>query len=223
MSKALRNDLFRAVEAGGLNTADVELSRLDDTGQELIEHKRSGSRITFGFIRPDQYFMDSIVGTDDTSHPELEYSPNWEDVLTSVRRWAERVKEWDVVPDLWAAGFNQEDLLAPETDLDNAPFSPDERDEISLRIDEIKRQAREIGELSAEQIARIDEKLDYLKAASERVGRKDWRIMLYGLGLGMIANDLVPQHVVETIITMTIHGLGHIFGLGGLPPALPPQ
>jgi hypothetical protein len=102
MSKALRNDLFRSVVEGGLNTADVELSRLD-TGQERIEHKRSGSCLTFGLVRPGQYMMDSIVGTDDTSMPELEYGLNWEDLLTSVRRWAERVKEWDDVPDLWTA------------------------------------------------------------------------------------------------------------------------
>jgi hypothetical protein len=30
--------------------------------------------------------------------------------------------------------------------------------------------------------------------------------MLYGLRLGMIVNDLVPPNVVQTIITMTIHG-----------------
>jgi hypothetical protein len=119
--------------------------------------------------------------------------------------------------------FNQYDLLTPETDVDNAPFSPDEQAAISLQIDEIKWQARQIGELSAEQIAGIDQKLEYLKEASERVGQKDWRIILYGLGLGMIVNDLVPPQVVQTIITMTIHGLVQIFGLGGMPPALPPQ
>jgi hypothetical protein len=34
---------------------------------------------------------------------------------------------------------------------------------------------------------------------------------------------VVPPHVLNTILTTAIHGVGHLFGIGGLPPALPPQ
>ncbi|MGO8725441.1 MAG: hypothetical protein ACLQK8_01790 [Streptosporangiaceae bacterium] len=47
--------------------------------------------------------------------------------------------------------------------------------------------------------------------------------LLYGAAFGMIVNDAVPAHVVQGIIAMIIHGLGHLLGLGGVPPALPPQ
>jgi len=86
----------------------------------------------------------------------------------------------------------------------------------------IKAQASKMPELTAEQVEGIEQKLDVLTEASERVGRKDWLVMVYGAAFGMIANDSVPAHLVQNIIAMTIHGLGHIFGLGGLPPALPP-
>jgi hypothetical protein len=44
--------------------------------------------------------------------------------------------------------------------------------------------------------------------------------MLYGTAFGLIANDAVPPHVVQGIITTVITGLGHVFGLGGVPPGL---
>jgi hypothetical protein len=94
---------------------------------------------------------------------------------------------------------------------------------IARRIEEIKEQFRESPELTAGQIAGIGQKLDELKEASTRVGRKDWVVMLYGAAFGMIVNDTVPAHVVQSVITSVIGGLGHLFGIGGMPPSLPPH
>jgi hypothetical protein len=47
--------------------------------------------------------------------------------------------------------------------------------------------------------------------------------MLYGAAFGMIVNDSVPPGVVQSIIGMVVHGLGHILGIGAPPPGLPPQ
>ena len=129
-------------------------------------------------------------------------------------------------PDRWAAlleGLKFQAALADRDDVPDQAFTADEQAVISQRIEEIKLRARENPELTAKQISGIEEKLDDLVAASGRVGKKDWRVMLYGYAFGMIANDIVPPDVVQGIITSVITGLGHIFGLGGVPPALPPQ
>jgi hypothetical protein len=59
--------------------------------------------------------------------------------------------------------------------------------------------------------------------ASERVGRKDWLMMLYGAAFGMIVYDMVPPNIVQSLLTIVIHRIAHIFGLSGLPPSIPPQ
>jgi hypothetical protein len=91
----------------------------------------------------------------------------------------------------------------------------------SKRMEEVKRRVRQTPELTQEQISGIEQKLDDLTEASERVGRKDWLVMLYGTAFGLIVNDAVPPHVVQSVITMAIHALAHVFGLGGPPPSLP--
>jgi len=63
------------------------------------------------------------------------------------------------------------------------------------------------------QITSIADKLDDLVDATRRIGKKAWRMMLYGAAFGMIVNDMVPPHVLQGIITSVITGLGHIFGL----------
>jgi hypothetical protein len=49
------------------------------------------------------------------------------------------------------------------------------------------------------------------------------RLLLYGQALNLFLAYAIPPHVVQGIITTAITGLGHLFGLGGLPPSIPPQ
>jgi hypothetical protein len=128
------------------------------------------------------------------------------------------------IPDLSSLAANQE--VAPNLQnegIQNTPFTAAEQAEIATRIEEIKKETRQNPELTAEQISGIERKLDDLKEASDRVGREDWLTILYGTAFGMIVTDLVPPHIVQGTIATVIAGLGHIFGLGGLPPALPAQ
>jgi hypothetical protein len=120
-----------------------------------------------------------------------------------------------------AARFNQDDILAAETVLDNAPFSQDEQAEISTRIDQAKDFVlRENPDLAAEQISAVEQTLDEVKEASTRVGRKDWVMLANGALLGLVVNDLVPGHVVQGVFHMLITGIAHIFGFGGGPPII---
>lgn len=145
----------------------------------------------------------------------------WQQLLEALPAWVGEIEYNLSTPDLWEELRNSRELLTAETD--NTPFTAEEQAAIAARIEEVKAEVREQYELPAEQLAGVDQNLDDLKEASERVGKKDWRVMLYGAAFGMIVNDAVPPHVVQGIITTVITGLGHLFGLGGVPPALPPQ
>ena len=128
------------------------------------------------------------------------------------------------MPDLWSM-VTRQDLgsdLPGEQEVENTPFTAAEQAEIASHVDEIKQRLHENLELTTAQISGVEQKLDDLADASKRVGRKDWKIMLYGAAFGMIVNDAVPAHIVQGLITTVISGLGHIFGLAAMPPSLPP-
>jgi hypothetical protein len=84
---------------------------------------------------------------------------------------------------------------------------------VSRRLREIPAQIRERFDLSDDQVSGIEQKLDDLIDASQRVGRKDWLVLLYGAAWGMVVNDSVPPHVVQSIITTVVTSLGLNDGL----------
>jgi hypothetical protein len=119
----------------------------------------------------------------------------------------------------------QWDILAAAQSADgsNAPFTPDERAEISIGVDHVKDTVRrENPELTAAQMAAIEQALEQIKEATTRVGRKDWLMMASGALLSQVANGLVPLQVVQSISHMLTTGIGHLFGIGGLPPMIGP-
>ena len=107
-------------------------------------------------------------------------------------------------------------------DASNAPFTPDEQAEISGRLDEIKNLVRDQFELTDEQLAAIDQRLDDAEEASKRLGRKDWIMMFYGAVISTGMTEAVPPSVIQTVLTTVLHGIAHIFGIGGTPPVIGP-
>jgi hypothetical protein len=41
-----------------------------------------------------------------------------------------------------------------------------------------------------------------------------------GALLSLIVNDVVPAHVVQSVFSILITGIGHLFGIGGPPPVI---
>ena len=82
---------------------------------------------------------------------------------------------------------------------------------------------KERFDLTSEQIARVEKRLDEAAEASERMGRKDWILLFGGTILNLIVTDTLTPSVAGHIFTMTIHGLIHLFTGGSVPPQIPPQ
>ncbi len=152
---------------------------------------------------------------DDPDSGAINACKEWDDLFQQARDWAEQVVYVDEHSDYWESLRAVPGVLAGPAEPGEAALTADDRSEIARRTGEIKSQARENPELTAEQIRGIQQKLDDLVGASGRVGKKNWLIVLYGAAFGMIANDLAPPHVVRGIITTVISGLRHIFGVGG--------
>ena len=213
LEKLFRNAIYDAVVEGGLDARDCTFDHDDARAQ--ITHVPSGSY----FLLEGQagnYTATTVVG---------EYLPStvqafmWSTVEDKVERWAREVKRDVETPDLWAELQGDREILTGTRyeDVENTPFTPDEQAEIAEQLREIKEYVKKTYSLSDEQMLSLEAKLEDIQAAAGRIGRKDWQLLFYGVMLTVIVGGLVPPEVVQAILTMALHGLGHLFGHGGTP------
>jgi hypothetical protein len=141
-------------------------------------------------------------------------------VLSEFLTWLGRVIkciEFMDEPDLWSELARFREILT-NTDFENTPFTHDEQAVISAQIGRAREYIRTSGELTSEQISRIEARLDHAEEASKRICRKDWIMMVTGSILSLVITDTVTVQVADHIFTVVLHGLGHAFGYGGAPP-----
>lgn len=167
-----------------------------------------------------------IVGDGVPFGPLPQYS--WSAVEERFRRWVRDVKQDVETPDLWAELQRERAIItgAGFEEPENTPFTSDEQAEIAQRLRQIKEHVRVTYELTAEQYAAIDKRLDHLEDAAKRgVGRIDWRDQVIGVLLGLVIDAVLPQHPVRQIIVILLRGLGQMFGGEGFPelPGAPPE
>src|ERR1700722_3432071 len=117
----------------------------------------------------------------------LEYSHwaahgGWSYLLSKFPLWLVRIQgyiEFMEEPDLWSELARFRELLTA-TDFENTPFTRNEKAAISVRIQQAKEYVRTSGGLTSEQVSRVEARLDHAGEASERIGRKDWLMMVTG-------------------------------------------
>jgi hypothetical protein len=213
-----RNAIYEAIADGGLDAAECGFD-CDDVGWRLT-HWPSGSNLLIEGA-PGPYILTAVVG-EDLSLPSKYFS--WPLVEERVQRWAREVKRDVDTPDLWAELRSRQRILrgAGYEDLQDTPFTSDERTEIVQQIRQIAEYVHKTYSLSAAQTLSMEAKLDYIASATSRVGRKDWLLMFSGVILSVSLADLLPREVVEDVFAMALRGLGHLFGGSGGPPPLPP-
>jgi hypothetical protein len=221
LTRARRNELFRALADNGLEPGSCGLT--SNAGQARnglrITHRPTGSWFAY---EPGTSFRQWSGAWRAGTDPRFVWmtADKWPGLVEHVREWARLVREWEQTPDLWALASSP-GMSAIGKSSDNVFFTAEEQAEIAGRIDEVKALVREAFELEPGELEGLDQKLDEIKEATKRVGRKDWLIMLYGAALGMVLNDAVPPNVAIHTAEMIIYGVAHIFGLGSPPPAIP--
>ncbi len=91
-------------------------------------------------------------------------------------------------PDLWETIGVEKALAgaAADKDLDNSPFSEEERKRINQDLIEIKNYLLSRADFGPEQKVFLEERFRYLAEASQRLGRKDWMTVLLGGLLNVI-------------------------------------
>jgi hypothetical protein len=242
LTRRQRNDIFETLSKKGVDPADCELderpggpgvvsqgvsNRWPETHVSIFH---PSARSTFalriehhvGSKNPSRYHFDWWVHDGAHSGGEERACKDWEGVLEQLAYWADEVQYVIDTPDFWEELQQVPEIMATAqaAEASNAPFTPDEQAEISRRLDEIKNLVREKFELTDEQLSVIDQRLDDAEEASKRLGRKDWLMAFYGAVISTFMTDEIPPHVIQTIVSTVLHGIAHLFGIGGPPPII---
>jgi hypothetical protein len=219
LEKFQRNGIFEALEAGGVNPHECDLSE-DDSGAR-ITHAPSRSYLTIGSSAPP-WAGSYVVGNSALVYPYEAFA--WTGVEEHVERWAEKVKRDVETPDRWAEIKREREMLtgARYEHVEDAPFTEDEQAELARLLGEILDYAEKNFALSEAQALALKAGFGEVSAASARSSRKHVRLVLLGVMLEVIAADLLPNGTVMNVLVTALHALDHLFGGGGAPPQLLP-
>jgi hypothetical protein len=231
IDKLHRNELFRAVERGGIDPSAFAFTE----GESLrLRHKESEAELrvrrTTSLVK---VAMLTVTLGRQAGIPEFRVftrlsdpivrrwdAGTWEEVVKQAYRWVDELKQDLSTPDFWSTLPSVPPMDDSGDTADNSPFSATEKQAIADRAALIKREAKDRYSLNAQQIRVLESKLDYVVAASERLGRLDWRNLVAGVFLDMMREAILPQETTQRIFqhlgTALSHALGHPLQLGPL-------
>jgi hypothetical protein len=79
---------------------------------------------------------------------------------------------------------------------------------------------RERFDLTDDQLAALEQRLDDAGEASNQLGRRDWVMTFYGAVMSTGIADAVPPSAIHMALSTVVHGIAHIFGIGGPAPVV---
>jgi hypothetical protein len=116
--------------------------------------------------------------------------------------------------DLWGELVAQRSALQAGPGADNnAPFTVDERRQITEHLARVEGQIAVSRSLSVEQTRFLHERLEDMRTAAERLGRKDWQIFALGIVATLIISAAfapdearaVAQEVAQALNWLATH------------------
>jgi hypothetical protein len=185
VKKQYRNELLELLVKNGNNVTEFELSQTE-TKNITILHRKTAlwfhletilqhdfSKFT-GMFKP---FSPSQSAVKFPSQPNI--MTDFEGVKRYFSDWTEvHVKaamEEHEAPDLWEIVKANPLAITSINFSENKPFEIEERKQIQLGLDEIKFLLKQNFDLSQEQLALANQKIDYLKDATDRLNKTDWK------------------------------------------------
>jgi len=201
LPRVWKNKIFEMINSRGMEPASFAWETYqgpDDNDYSLIRHKAANCSFKFGRQDGDEMWCELRPGPD---RPVLLEYFRSEGVLGLVRQWLGHVREETSAPDLWAQ-IETYALDLPDSargKLDSGPILEADRKRIKLAVDMVRERARQRN-LTEDQIKVIDDKLDYLVEASNRLTLKDWVNASVGTLMGMAMQTQVQVAVYKEII-----------------------
>lgn len=185
------NEIFAFITQFGLNPSEFEWALLPSRWSftrnvSTLIHRPTGHYYKFDYADGGGHAAEFSPGLDRAV--ESADSDDWDTQRALARHWVACLKRELDAPDLWGRLAGERALITAPTDsAPNEKFSRGEINRVTASLVEIREYARSSLSLSDEQARVVEARLEYLQAASERMGRKDWMV----LALGVLTNIVI--------------------------------
>jgi hypothetical protein len=186
--KSQKDVVFNDIKGVGLDPAsfvwsEVPSSIRPETTVSKLEHRDSGFYFLFDHGRDSAYgshFLECHPGEELPIYRE--YSGGWDTLKQSFITWLRSVKREMETPDLWSRLANEPALFAVVSNmpLGNELLTSAEQSKIADAVGEIRAYLKEKEVLDEQRWNVVDNKLDSIIDASQRLGRKDWVLLTLG-------------------------------------------
>jgi hypothetical protein len=117
------------------------------------------------------------------------------------------------LPDLWAEVASASEAAGRvKANIENTPFTEEEKSRIELSLEEFGRQLQEQNLLASDQITLLNDQVRELVEASHRLGRKDWLVFVLGSLVTLAAGAGFSPDVANMVIKLGGESLRWIGG-----------
>ena len=152
-------------------------------------------------------------------------------VLSWCRIWVENLKKELETPDLWAAieissAYDQSRRRFWESpdDLPNDPLTDSEKRNIEENLATFQEQIDRVLELNDEQKKFLAAQIEYFRSASERLGKRDLKMILTGGLIQLVVGLALNPELARTFFNMAALFFQGLFaGPSPAPDLLPPS
>lgn len=152
--------------------------------------------------------------SDSEDHGPLE----WRDVEAFFGRWLQYLRRELDAKDFWEAVAGVKGVTGyDDSDLEETPFTPEERENLTNRLAEIQARLSSLESLRAQDIAFVKKQFGDLREELSRMRRGRWKKLF----LGTLANLALRQIIPPELIRGALEALRDLFtapGAGSLPP-----
>jgi hypothetical protein len=129
-----------------------------------------------------------------------QYPGTWDGQLNYCEEWLGRVRVEVESPDLWASVAAERLLVRSTDDDDNDRFTAEEVRGLAAGIDEISHFLDATVATDQEHQRFVEDRLDYLKAAADRQGRRDWLHTAVGVLVSIIVQVALPADAARELM-----------------------
>ena len=215
-----RNDVLAAITQHGLEPssfrwADVE-SGDDFNGFRLVSrvtHTPTGYYAQFDYL--DSHGLPYFEFSPGRGVRAERYTPDsplftWHQHILEVGAWVARLKVEIDAPDLWAWIDQPQLLSAPDAERDT--FTAEQVVQLKAQVEEARQLLLAEHADSDAQRETINDRLDYLVAATETQGRRDWYFLALGVIVQLAVQLAMTPSLTSRVWQILVHGLPPLLG-----------
>ena len=221
LMRSRRNQALEEIKRHDLDPSDFEWTEVEEepipmvAGEGVVSvlvHRPSGYSFRFD-LRNQRYSATFSPGRDAPTRHEI--CRNLAHLMALfVTEWLPSLKRETEAPDLWAELTRRTGLTEAVRTTDAAPFTPEEREQLTQGLAEIKVWLLKQADVQQQHADLVTDRLGYLEAGIDRLPRNDWIhtaigvlfTLAVGVGLGpdqardlfRVANDALT-HVITGI------------------------